>query len=182
MKNRSPRVALAGVLVVGILIGAGIAATLIAQSQEFTMSVTNDSPMEIDLVSYPEGAVYKNIWYDSKPINFAIYNWDEDQDHYWFLKLTISGPTFADGDVVAQYRHRASDEGGVWNSWETLSLGLDGSNLAGVFANNYYLDVYLGTPWWMEFEIKFFIDPAAPPSDGPVDYDFLLELYEGTAP
>jgi hypothetical protein len=182
VKNRHSRVVLAGMLVLGILLGAAIAQTLLAESEDFTISVTNESPMDIDLISIPEGTIYKNIWYDSKPINFAIYNYDENQDHYWFLRLTISGPVFADGDVVAQYRYRASDDAGIWGSWETLSLGLDGNNLVGDFANNFYLDVYLGTPWWMEFEIKFIIDPSAPPTDGPVNYDFLLELFEGSAP
>ncbi|MCK4783677.1 MAG: hypothetical protein KAV87_08010 [Desulfobacteraceae bacterium] len=169
MKRKHLITTLAAVLVIGVLIGAAIAYTLLASSITMNFDVKNETPLMWEEKCSPEETLYKNTWYNTTTnmIHFNLSSRAESQAYkivnYIRFSVYNPGADVEDGDVKAAFSYRKAS--GFWKSYEDMTFGiLSGSYdfAEGEFGKGLEVEGQDDDDWYIEFRIRFWISGDAP--------------------
>jgi hypothetical protein len=165
MERRRIGVLLSATLVLGVLIGATIAYTLLAESATMTYNVKATTPLEWDKLGAPNPPLYRGVWYNTTVIDFNLTNNDVGMDYKIknFMVFNHTSENVFSSDVKAAYKYHK--DGGGWSGWINMEFtnGYDTKYFAmGEFGTGITLAPYGDTGCWVEFLIRFWIDDNAP--------------------
>jgi hypothetical protein len=155
-------------IVMGVLVGAAIAQTLLAATANMNYNVKSSKPLEWEKLGAPDTPLYRGVWYNTTVIDFNLTNTDNNQGYtlknVLEFRATVS-VVKANVKAAFDYRKQGSGWTGVYHDIEFATVWDSdiSMNIAqGYFGNGLVINKAGTTGSWIEFKIRFWIADDAP--------------------
>ena len=153
-------------LVIGVLIGAAIAYTLLASSIPMWFNVQSSTALKWEELDRPDTYINRGTWYNTTPIHYNLSNTDPSQEHMFvnYIRFNQSGSNIDMNDIKGAFKYHK--DGAGWSSWQDMTFSTEwygpNSCAEGEFGKGLEVEKFDDTGCWIEFKIRFWIDDYAP--------------------
>jgi hypothetical protein len=155
-------------VVMGVLVGAAIAQTLLSAQANMTYNVKSTRPLEWEKIGAPDSPLYRGVWYNTTVIHFNLTNTDDNQGYTLknFLEFRATESVIL-SDVKAAFVYHKQGSGWtttyqniefatVWDSSISMNFA------KGLFGDGLVINKAGTSGSWIEFKIRFWLADDAP--------------------